>query len=96
MGRWLGFSDRVDPNIDSGIYQTLSPLKLQVVRLLRKDWEGWHGLQNKAFDIISIPNKNAHKHVICGLVSFHPPAFWKGIVSIQTAGAPASTLVYFE
>ena len=32
-----------------GICQTLSPLKLQVVRLLRKDWEGWHGLQNKAF-----------------------------------------------
>ena len=32
-----------------GIYQTVSPLKLQVVRLLRKDWEGWHDLQNKAF-----------------------------------------------
>jgi len=72
-----------------GIYQTSSPL-------VKKDWEGWHDLQNKAFNIISIPNTNAHKNVICGVVAFHPPAFWKGIVSIQTAGAPASTLVYFE
>lgn len=86
---------RVDPNFDSGqlpnsisFETTSSPLVKE--RLGRLAWPPKQGFR------YHFPNKNAHKNVICDVVAFHPPAFWKGIVSIQTAGASASTLVYFE